>query len=172
MATQHWISEFLTQKHVAYRPLHILLDAVSGMHPRKMVMSVLGLLITIILTTWQLPVCSLIGYRWQRCSTTIVGCVAVFSRRALPLAAWTNGLEIAAVKADVARSSLILETGVTQRWRYGGWRTNQDAIDEAENWEDCKQAVKGIHFLAVQPDPDSEELSGLWLLQDRPPPQI
>ncbi len=28
--------------------------------------------------------------------------VAVFSRRALPLAAWTNGLEIAAVKADVA----------------------------------------------------------------------
>ncbi|KAL6760686.1 PsaB RNA binding protein [Haematococcus lacustris] len=94
------------------------------------------------------------------------------NRRALPLAAWTNGLEIAAVKADVARSSLILETGVTQRWRYGGWRTNQDAIDEAENWEDCKQAVKGIHFLAVQPDPDSEELSGLWLLQDRPPPQI
>eukprot|EP00983_Pelagomonas_calceolata_P040430 1137613-Pelagomonas_calceolata.AAC.3 len=27
--------------------------------------------------------------------------VAVFSRRALPLAAWTSGLEIAAVKADV-----------------------------------------------------------------------
>jgi hypothetical protein len=41
----------------------------------------------------------------------------VFSRRALPLAAWTNGLEIAAVKADVERSSLVLETGVQQRWR-------------------------------------------------------
>jgi len=98
--------------------------------------------------------------------------VAVFSRRALPLAAWTNGLEIAAVKADVPRASLILETGVNQRWRYGGWRTNQDAIDEAENWEDCKQGVMGLHFLAVQPNPDSEELNGLWLLQDREPPQI
>jgi hypothetical protein len=43
--------------------------------------------------------------------------VAVFSRRALPLAAWTNGLEIASVKADVDRSSLVLETGVQQRWR-------------------------------------------------------
>ena len=31
---------------------------------------------------------------------------------------------------------------------------------------------RGIHFLAVQPDPDSEELNGLWLLQDRAPPQI
>jgi hypothetical protein len=41
----------------------------------------------------------------------------VFSRRALPLAAWTNGLEIASVKADVERSSLVLETGVQQRWR-------------------------------------------------------
>jgi len=40
------------------------------------------------------------------------------------------------------RSCLILETGVNQRWRYGGWRTNQDAIEEAENWEDCKQGVK------------------------------
>lgn len=40
------------------------------------------------------------------------------------------------------RSCLILETGVNQRWRYGGWKTNPDAIEEAENWEDCKQGVK------------------------------
>ena len=68
--------------------------------------------------------------------------VAVFSRRALPLAAWTNGLEIAGVKADVERSCLILETGVTQRWRYGGWRATPDSIEEAEGWEDCKNGVK------------------------------
>lgn len=48
--------------------------------------------------------------------------VVVFSRRALPLAAWTNGLEIACVRADVARSCLILETGVNQRWKYGSWK--------------------------------------------------
>ncbi|KAG1667472.1 hypothetical protein FOA52_012227 [Chlamydomonas sp. UWO 241] len=98
--------------------------------------------------------------------------VAVFSRRALPLAAWTNGLDIAAVKADVDRSSLILETGINQRWSYGKWRPSPDSIEEAQNWEECKIGVKGIHFLAVQSDPDSDELNGLWLLQDRVPPAI
>jgi hypothetical protein len=68
--------------------------------------------------------------------------VAVFSRRSLPMAAWTNGLEIAAVKADVDRSCLILETGVNQRWRYGGWRTTQDSIEEAAGWEEAKNEVK------------------------------
>ncbi|GIL44701.1 hypothetical protein Vafri_2222 [Volvox africanus] len=98
--------------------------------------------------------------------------VVVFSRRALPLAAWTNGLEIATVKADVQRSCLILETGVNQRWKYGSWRPNEDSIGEAEGWEIAKEGVSGLHFLAVQPDPDSEELNGLWLLQDCQPPSI
>lgn len=98
--------------------------------------------------------------------------VAVFSRRSLPLAAWTNGLEIATVKADVERSCLILETGVNQRWRYGGWKPSPDSIEEAKGWEEAKTEVKGLHFLAVQPDPDSDELNGMWLLQDRMPPQI
>lgn len=30
----------------------------------------------------------------------------------------------------------------------------------------------GLHFLAVQPDPDSEDVTGLWLLQDRMPPNV
>lgn len=98
--------------------------------------------------------------------------VAVFSRRALPLAAWTNGLEISGVKADVERSCLILETGVNQRWRYGGWRPSPDSIAEAEGWEEAKQGLGGLHFLAVQPDPDSEELNGLWLLLDKMPPSV
>jgi len=34
------------------------------------------------------------------------------------------------------------------------------------------QPHSGLHFLAVQPDPDSEDLSGLWLLQDRMPPNV
>lgn len=98
--------------------------------------------------------------------------VAVFSRRALPLAAWTNGLEIAGVTADVERSSLVLETGVNQRWRYGGWRASPQSADEARGWEASKREIGGLHFLAIQPDPDGEELSGLWLLLDRPPPAI
>lgn len=52
------------------------------------------------------------------------------------------------------RSCLILETGVNQRWRYGGWRPSPDSIAEAEGWEEAKQGLGGLHFLAVQPDPD------------------
>jgi hypothetical protein len=39
-------------------------------------------------------------------------------------------------------------------------------------WLTSLPPCRGLHFLAVQPDPDSEELNGLWLLQDRPTPQI
>jgi hypothetical protein len=105
-------------------------------------------------------------------SDILVPGVAVFSRRSLPLAAWTNGLEISGVKADVDRNSLILETGVNQRWRYGGWRPSPDSIAEAEGWEEAKAGLEGLHFLAVQPDPDSEELNGLWLLLDKLPPSV
>lgn len=76
------------------------------------------------------------------------------------------------VKADVERNSLILETGVNQRWRYGGWRPSPDSIAEAEGWEEAKAGLEGLHFLAVQPDPDSEELNGLWLLLDKLPPSV
>jgi hypothetical protein len=75
-------------------------------------------------------------------SDVLVPGVAVFSRRSLPMAAWTNGLEIAAVKADVERSCLILETGVNQRWRYGGWRPSPDSVEEAEGWEEAKQGLR------------------------------
>lgn len=76
------------------------------------------------------------------------------------------------VKADVDRSCLILETGVNQRWRYGAWRPSPDSISEAEGWEEAKAGLAGLHFLAVQPDPDSEELTGLWLLLDKLPPNV
>lgn len=105
-------------------------------------------------------------------SNILVPGVAVFSRRALAMSAWTNGLEIASVKADVERSCLVLETGVNQRWRYGGWRATPDSIEEAKGWEEAKQELKGLHFLAVQMDPESDDLNGLWLLQDREPPKI
>jgi hypothetical protein len=44
--------------------------------------------------------------------------VAVFSQRALPLAAWTNGLELAGLKTDTEMGYLVLETGVNTQYRY------------------------------------------------------
>lgn len=98
--------------------------------------------------------------------TTIPG-VVVFSRRAAPLAAWTNGLEVANLIADMDRDCLILETGVSARWRYGSWVKTPDARQESQLWNAAKKAAKGLHFLAVQDDPESDTCSGFWLLWER-----
>jgi hypothetical protein len=98
--------------------------------------------------------------------------VAVFSKRATPLAAWTNGLELACLKADVDRSCLLLETGVRDRYRYGAWRRSKAANEEARAWEQAKGISKGVHFLAVQTDPEADEVAGLWILRDAPPPDV
>jgi hypothetical protein len=98
--------------------------------------------------------------------------VTVYSRRAAPLAAWTNGLELAAVGADASRAALVLETGVNARWRYGAWRRSPEAAAEAEAWEAAKAAAGGLHFLAVMEAEDAEDCAGLWLLLDRPPPDV
>lgn len=64
--------------------------------------------------------------------------MSVYSRRAEPLAAWTNALEISNIKADVDRAGLILETGVNDRWRYAAYLRSpaMDAI--ALGWEQAK----------------------------------
>jgi RNA-binding protein Tab2/Atab2 len=98
--------------------------------------------------------------------------VAVFSRRAAPLAAWTNGLELACLKADTDRACLLLEAGVRDRYRYGAWRRSPAADEEARKWEAAKGKSSGLHFLAVQTDPDAESCAGLWLMRDVPLPGV
>jgi RNA-binding protein Tab2/Atab2 len=98
--------------------------------------------------------------------------VAVFSKRAGPLAAWTNGLQLACLKADVDRACLLLETGVRDRYKYGAWRRSKAANDEAVAWEQAKVESHGLHFLAVQTHPDADECTGIWLLRDMPPPEV
>lgn len=98
--------------------------------------------------------------------------VAVFSKRAIPLAAWTNGLEIACMKADTDRCCLLLEAGVRERYRYGAWRRSPEATTEAKSWEQAKEGSKGLHFLAVQTGPDASACSGLWVMQETGSPAV
>ena len=104
--------------------------------------------------------------------TTLVPGVAVFSRRARPLAAWTNSLEIACIKADIDRACLLLEAGVRERYRYGAWRRSPEAEQEANAWEAAKKQTKGLHFLAHQTHAEAEECEGIWLLLDAPMPDV
>ena len=68
--------------------------------------------------------------------------IAVYSRRATPLAAWTSGLEVANVVADADRACLVLETGVNQRWRYGNYRRSAENTADARAWEAAKVAAR------------------------------
>jgi hypothetical protein len=96
--------------------------------------------------------------------------VAVYSRRAEPLAGWTAGYEVAALSADTERGCLVLETGVASRWRYGAIGRSPADAAEARAWEEAKAGLGGLHFLVVQEGDGEEEVAGLWLLWDAPPP--
>ena len=66
----------------------------------------------------------------------------MYSRRAVPLAAWTAGLELANVAADAERACLVLETGVNARWRYGNYRRSPENTADARAWEAAKAASR------------------------------
>jgi len=96
---------------------------------------------------------------------TIPG-LLVFSPRALPLAAWMSGLELASVKYLPGKpAQLLLETGSNDSWVLATLGT--DALkQEGEAFEAAKQAANQVHFLGVQTNPESEEFAGFWLLQE------
>ncbi|MCL1471241.1 Tab2/Atab2 family RNA-binding protein [Argonema antarcticum] len=90
----------------------------------------------------------------------------IFSPRAMPLAAWISGLELACLKFDsVTPARLLLETGVSDRWILANIK-DAATIAEAKGFEEAKQKAQNVHFLAVQSDRQAESFAGFWLLQD------
>ena len=92
--------------------------------------------------------------------------VIVFSSRATALAGWMSGLELAFMKFDSGPPArLILDTGANDRWILASFK---DAATEAEakRFEAAKQQAKGVHFLAIQSNPESESFAGFWLLHE------
>ena len=98
--------------------------------------------------------------------TRIPGLV-IFSPRALALAGWMSGLELAFLKADLNTTNprLLLETGESDRWILANLAVPQ-LQTEARNFEATKAQAQQVHFLAVQSDPDAESFAGFWLLQE------
>ncbi|MEH2069949.1 MAG: Tab2/Atab2 family RNA-binding protein [Nostoc sp.] len=92
--------------------------------------------------------------------------VLIFSSRALPLAGWMSGLELAFLKADTSQEAkLLLETGVTESWIVANIKKPQ-ILAEAKGFEQAKQKANGVHFLGVQSNPQAESFAGFWLLQE------
>lgn len=92
--------------------------------------------------------------------------VIVFSPRAVPLAAWMSGLEMAFLKVDGnPPGKLLLETGANDTWILANLSDKQTRA-EASGFEEAKQKAEMVHFIAVQSDPQSESFAGFWLLQE------
>lgn len=89
----------------------------------------------------------------------------IYSSRAIPLAAWMSGLDLAELKLDTEIAPrLHLETGIADRWILATL-PNTALQAEAQQFEQAKQQAKGVHFIAVQTDPNTEAFAGFWLLQ-------
>ncbi|WGV25202.1 Tab2/Atab2 family RNA-binding protein [Halotia branconii] len=92
--------------------------------------------------------------------------VLIFSPRALPIAGWMSGLELAFLKFDTTKGQrLILETGATESWVLANIK-NPQTLAEAKSFEETKQKANGVHFIGVQSDPQAESFAGFWLLQE------
>ena len=97
---------------------------------------------------------------------TLIPGVVVYTSRAAALSGWTKGLELSAITVDLESSSIVLETGVNESWNYAFFRRTKELRDEAREWEGVKRSTRGLHFLAIQTDSESEKTDGFWILQD------
>ncbi len=94
----------------------------------------------------------------------------IFSDRAMPIAGWISGLELAFLRYSPApQSQVLLETGASDSWVLANITpaSQQSVGAEAANFEQMKKKANGVHFLAVQSDPNAEDFAGFWLLQER-----
>lgn len=92
--------------------------------------------------------------------------ILIFSARALPVAAWMSGLDLAYLRFDPGQGGqMLLETGATESWTLASVR-NPQLLEQAKNFETAKQNANGVHFIGVQDNPESESFAGFWLLQE------
>lgn len=96
--------------------------------------------------------------------TPIPGLI-IYSSRALPLAGWMSGLELAFLRFNATPPQLVLETGASDAWILASLPTpNLQA--EIKAFEAAKQRANRVHFVAVQTNPEAESFAGFWLMQE------
>jgi hypothetical protein len=96
---------------------------------------------------------------------TIIPGMVIFSRRAVPLAGWMSGLEVATLDVETEPvPRLLLETGLSDRWILAPLNKTELQA-EAADFAKAKQAAQNVHFLAIQSGPKDESFAGFWLLQ-------
>ncbi len=89
----------------------------------------------------------------------------VFSNRALPLAGWLSGLEMASLEFEGGKQPKVrLETGVSDSWILANL-TDSATLKEGKGFQEAKERANQVHFLAIQSTPESTSFAGFWLLK-------
>lgn len=98
---------------------------------------------------------------------TMIPGILIFSARALPLAGWMSGLELAYLDVQIGNiSQLLLETGSNDTWIMAGLN-RPELKQEAERFMAAREQANQVHFVAVQDNPEAESFAGFWLMQKR-----
>ncbi|CAN0574706.1 unnamed protein product, partial [Ectocarpus sp. 12 AP-2014] len=67
-------------------------------------------------------------------------------------------------QADLKNRELALECGINTQYLVA--RVQGDQRKEAQGFEEAKRALGGFHFVAVQSNPDADDVAGFWLLKE------
>ena len=98
----------------------------------------------------------------------IPGLVVYGGRKSMQIAIWIeeqNPAYLNYIPTEIGRSGgFILETGLVDRWVFNTFESEQTA-EIARNYEQKKQAAKGLHFILIQPDDSGMTYTAFWLLK-------
>ena len=98
----------------------------------------------------------------------IPGIVVYGGKKSMQLARWIeeqNPAFLNYIPTEVGKSGgFILETGLIDRWVFNTFES-ESAAEIARNYEQKKQAVKGLHFILIQPDDSGMTHTAFWLLK-------
>jgi len=96
-------------------------------------------------------------------SDAFVNGIVILSSRAKALATWLAGTEVCSLKCDLRRRTLVMEADIATQYLMA--RLNDDQRTEGAIFEEGKDKLRGLHFLSVQYDDDSDP-EGFWVLRE------
>ena len=91
--------------------------------------------------------------------------IVILTNRADALASWLAGTEVSGFKADLRKRTLVMETDMENEYLMA--KLNDALREEGATFEEGKENLKGLHFISVQVDDDSDP-AGFWLLKEFP----
>jgi RNA-binding protein Tab2/Atab2 len=97
-------------------------------------------------------------------SDALIPGIIIFSKRSKALAGWMSGIELAFVKAMMEKQLVVFECELNTVYRFAD--IDNLIKNDARQFQSAKDAVGGLHFLAIQQSEESDEVDGFWLLTE------